>query len=106
VAGYFLPMVGVFRWMDLTGIGAYRTVMKDLFPILSNANSPGKLINKIVEEGGNGIFNGKGFYEYSEEERKLWQEAYTKFTYEIRELALKYPYDVVKKQLNEDKGQS
>lgn len=102
VAGYFLPMVGVFRWMDFTGVGAYRTVMKDLFPLLSNASAPGNLINKIVDEGGNGIFNGKGFYDYTEDERKLWQEAYTKFTYEIRELALKYPHDVVKKQINED----
>lgn len=102
VAGYFLPMVGVFRWMDFTGVGAYRTVMKDLFPLLSNASAPGNLINKIVDEGGNGIFNGKGFYDYTEEERKLWQEAYTKFTYEIRELALKYPHDVVKKQINEE----
>lgn len=102
VAGYFLPMVGVFRWMDFTGVGAYRTVMKDLFPLLSNASSPGNLINKIVDEGGNGIFNGKGFYDYTDEERKLWQEAYTKFTYEIRELALKYPHDVVRKQTNED----
>ncbi len=105
VAGYFLPMVGVFRWMDLTGVGAYRTVMKDLFPLLNNATVPGKLINKIVDEGGNGVFNGKGFYEYTEEERKLWQEAYTKFTYEIREIALKYPHDVVKKQIDKENEQ-
>lgn len=106
VAGYFLPMAGVFRWMDLTGIGAYRTVMKDLFPLLNNAAAPGKLINKIVDEGGNGVFNGKGFYNYTEEERKLWGEAYTKFSYEIREIALKYPHDVVKKQLKDKDEQS
>jgi 3-hydroxybutyryl-CoA dehydrogenase len=102
VAGYFLPMVGVFRWMDLTGIGAYRTVMKDLFPILSNAQAPGELINKIVDEGGNGVFNGKGFYNYTDAESKLWQDAYNRFTYEIRVLALKYPHDVVKKQVEKE----
>ncbi|MCC5936927.1 MAG: 3-hydroxyacyl-CoA dehydrogenase family protein [Lunatimonas sp.] len=104
VAGYFIPMVGVFRWMDFTGIGAYHTVMKELFPTLSNAQEPNKLISEIVEEGGNGVFNGRGFYTYTEEERKLWEEAYSRFTYEIRELALKYPHDVVKKKLeqNED----
>lgn len=102
VGGYFLPMVGVFRWMDFTGIGAYRTVMKDLFPILSNAAAPSDLINKIVDNGGNGIFNGKGFYDYTEEESRLWQDAYNKFSYEIRELALKYPHDVVKRQVEKE----
>lgn len=98
IAGYFIPMVGVFRWMDFTGIGAYHTVMKELFPTLSNATEPNKLIGDIVKNGGNGIFNGKGFYDYTEEERKQWLEAYARFSYEIRELALKYPHDVVKKQ--------
>jgi 3-hydroxybutyryl-CoA dehydrogenase len=106
VAGYFLPMVGVFRWMDLTGIEAYRTVMKDLFPLLSNADAPGRLINRIVDEGGKGIGNGKGFYTYSEEEGKLWQDMYAEFTYEIRELAMKYPHDVVKKKLIENNDNS
>ncbi len=104
VAGYFIPMVGVFRWMDFTGIGAYYTVMKELFPTLSNAQAPNALISKIVEEGGNGVFNGKGFYDYTEEERRLWEEAYSRFTYDIRELALKYPHDVVKKALQQDEG--
>ncbi|MFC4871844.1 3-hydroxyacyl-CoA dehydrogenase family protein [Negadavirga shengliensis] len=99
VAGFFIPMMGVFRWMDFTGIGSYREVMKELFPTLSNATQPNELINRIVDNGGNGIFNGKGFYEYTEEERKIWLETYTRFSYEIRELALKYPADLVQQQL-------
>src|SRR6185312_5745225 len=31
-AGYCMTLVGVFRWMDLTGVPAYHTVMKDLLP--------------------------------------------------------------------------
>jgi 3-hydroxybutyryl-CoA dehydrogenase len=101
VAGYFIPMMGVFRWMDFTGIGSYRKVMKDLFPTLDNSDAPGKLINKIVDEGGNGIFNGKGFYEYSEGEREIWQELYNDFSFEIRDLTLKYPTDIVQQKIKE-----
>ena len=103
VAGYFIPMMGVFRWMDFTGIGSYRKVMKDLFPTLDNSDAPGKLINKIVDEGGNGIFNGKGFYEYPEGEREIWQQLYNDFSFEIRDLALKYPTDVVQQKIKEQK---
>lgn len=105
VAGFFIPLMGVFRWMDFTGIGSYREVMKELFPTLSNTTEPNELINKIVDEGGNGIFNGKGFYNYTEEERKLWQETYTRFSYEIRELALKYPADLVQKKLTSEESE-
>lgn len=109
VAGYFLPMVGVFRWMDFTGISAYHTVMKDLFPTLSNATEPNELISELVKEGGNGVFNGRGFYDYTEEEAKIWQDAYSRFAYEIRDLTLKYPHDLVEKTIGttgEDKDGS
>ena len=33
------------------------------------------------------------------EEARLWEETFTEFSYEIRQLALKYPHDVVKKKL-------
>ena len=36
-AGYWMTLVGVFGWMDLTGVPAYHTVMKDLFPTLNNS---------------------------------------------------------------------
>jgi len=102
-AGYFMTLVGVFRWMDLTGVPAYHTVMKDLFPTLNNNPSVPKLIDDIVKKGGKGVANAQGFYEYTEEEARLWEETYKEFSYEIRKLALKYPADVVKKKLNSRK---
>jgi 3-hydroxybutyryl-CoA dehydrogenase len=98
-AGYWMTLVGVFRWMDLTGVAAYHTVMKDLLPTLDNSTEVPELIDKIVREGGKGVANGKGFYDYTPDEVKLWEETFTEFSYEIRKLALKYPADVVKKKL-------
>jgi len=100
-AGYWMTLVGVFRWMDLTGVPAYHTVMKDLFPTLCNNTEVPALIDDIVKAGGRGVANAKGFYEYTPEEAKLWEETFTAFSYEIRRLALKYPADVVKKKLKE-----
>jgi 3-hydroxybutyryl-CoA dehydrogenase len=102
-AGYWMTFVGVFRWMDLTGVPAYHTVMKDLLPTLSNQTEVPKLIDDIVRAGGKGVANGQGFYGYEPEEPKLWEETFAEFTYEIRKLALKYPADVVKKRLEERK---
>ncbi len=98
-AGYWMTLVGVFRWMDLTGVAAYHNVMKDLFPTLNNSKKIPKLIDRIVKDGGRGIANAKGFYDYTDEEAKLWEETFTDFSYEIRKLALKYPADVVKKKM-------
>ncbi|GAB4030385.1 hypothetical protein GCM10028774_04960 [Spirosoma jeollabukense] len=97
--GYWMTLVGVFRWMDLTGVPAYHTVMKDLFPTLSNQTAMPKLIDDIVKAGGKGVLNAHGFYDYTPEEALEWQKTYEEFSYEIRKLALKYPADVVKTRL-------
>jgi 3-hydroxybutyryl-CoA dehydrogenase len=98
-AGYWMTLVGVFRWMDLTGVAAYHTVLKDLFPTLSNATGVPKLIDDIVKAGGKGVTNARGFYDYTEEEAGLWEQTFKEFSYDIRKLALKYPADVVKKKM-------
>ncbi len=98
-AGYFMTMVGVFRWMDLTGVPAYHTVMQRLLPTLNNSTEVPELIDKVVREGGRGVANGKGFYDYAPGEAELWEKTFSEFTYEIRELALRYPADVVKRKL-------
>lgn len=102
-AGYWMTLVGVFRWMDLTGVPAYHNVIKELFPTLNNQTEMPKLIDDIVKAGGKGVANAQGFYNYTPEEAKLWEETFTEFSYEIRKLALKYPADIVEKKLNEKK---
>lgn len=97
--GYWMTLVGLFRWMDLTGVPAYHTVMKDLFPTLSNQTDMPKLIDDIVKAGGKGVSNAQGFYDYTPEEAREWQKTYEEFSYEIRKLALKYPADIVKTRL-------
>jgi 3-hydroxybutyryl-CoA dehydrogenase len=91
--GYWMPFAGPFRYMDLTGVQAYCHVMKDLLPDLSNSPEIPALMQKVVESGGNGISNRKGFYKYTAAEAKQWAKAFEKFNYEIRRLTLKYPGD-------------
>ena len=98
--GYWMTLVGVFRWMDLTGVDAYHRVMKDLLPDLCNSKEIPKLIDDVVKAGGKGVSNAKGFYDYTPEEAHLWEETFHEFAFEIRKLALKYPADVVSKKLS------
>lgn len=88
--GHWMTFCGLFRYMDLTGLQAYHSVIKDLFPELSNQNTVPKLIDDIAKEGGNGIFNGKGFYEYTPEEAKAWESTFEKFKFDIHRLSLSY----------------
>jgi 3-hydroxybutyryl-CoA dehydrogenase len=101
--GYWMTLVGVFRWMDLTGVDAYGNVMKDLFPTLNNRTEVPELMKRLMEKGSKGVANGKGFYDYTPEEARMWEETFTAFSYEIRELALKYPADIVKKKIESAK---
>ena len=100
--GYWMTLAGVFRWMDLTGVQAYHAVMKDLFPTLCNDTAVPKMIDDLVKAGGKGVSNAHGFHEYTAEEAKAWEETFKTFSYEIRELGLRYPANVVKNKLHQD----
>ncbi len=97
--GYWMTLVGLFRWMDLTGVPAYHTVMKDLLPALSSQTEVPKLIDDIVKAGGKGVLNAQGFYDYTPEQAQMWKETFEEFSYEIRRLALRYPADIVERKL-------
>jgi 3-hydroxybutyryl-CoA dehydrogenase len=88
--GYWITFAGPFRFMDLTGIPAYLTVMKDLFPDLDNATVAPGLMQQVVGEGALGVRNAKGFYPYTPESAEHWEKTFIEFSYDIRKLAEKY----------------
>jgi 3-hydroxybutyryl-CoA dehydrogenase len=88
--GTWITLAGPFRFMDLTGVPAYATVMRDLWPELSNATAVPPTMQRLVESGAQGIANARGFYAYTPEEAKAWEERFLQFSYDIRRLALKY----------------
>lgn len=89
--GYWITFAGPFRFMDLTGIPAYATVMKDLWPELSCQTEMPRLMRKTVASGARGVSNAKGFYRYTPKEARRWERRFMEFSYQIRELADKFP---------------
>jgi 3-hydroxybutyryl-CoA dehydrogenase len=92
--GYWITFAGPFRFMDLTGVPAYERVMRDLLPELDRSTEVPPLMKKVVSSGALGVSNAKGFYKYTPEQARRWEELFLKFSYEIRALAHKYPEDV------------
>lgn len=88
--GYWITFAGPFRFMDLTGIPAYLTVMKDLFPDLDNRQTSPEMMEKLVASGAKGVSNAQGFYPYTKESAEAWEKAFIDFSYDIRKLAQKY----------------
>jgi 3-hydroxybutyryl-CoA dehydrogenase len=88
--GFWATLAGPFRWMDLTGIGAYATVMAGLFPKLANTRRLPAMMRRIVARGALGIANARGFYRYTPALAKRWEKAWVDFTFDIRRLVEKY----------------
>jgi 3-hydroxybutyryl-CoA dehydrogenase len=88
--GYWITFAGLFRFMDLTGIPAYLTVMKDLFPELDNSTRAPDFIEELVASGAKGVSNAHGFYPYTKEIAQQWEKLFVDFTYDIRKLSEKY----------------
>lgn len=96
--GYWITFAGPFRFMDLTGIPAYLTVMKDLYPELDSSSKAPAFFQDLVASGAKGVSNAHGFYPYTQESAERWTELFVKFTYEIRKLSEKYPQDIGDKE--------
>ncbi len=81
--GWWATICGPFRWMDLTGLPIYAKVMDGLFPELCNTDKAPELIKEKA------VSNSK-FYEYSKESEEEWENVWTDFTHDIREISDKY----------------
>ena len=76
--------------MDLMGTYAYGLVMKDLNPDLSKEKTLPRFYTDILENGGKGMENGKGIYNYTPEEVLVWKEMCAEFAFRIEKLIRKY----------------
>ena len=92
-AGYYLPFAGNCRYMDLMGTYAYGMVMKDLNPDLSKEQELPDFFTDIIKKGGLGIENGKGLYDYTTDEMRLWRKVFNEFSYKIEDIINKYPFN-------------
>jgi 3-hydroxybutyryl-CoA dehydrogenase len=90
--GYYLPFAGHCRYMDLMGTFVYGKVMEDLNPELSKDTALPEFFKEIMRSGGQGIQNGKGFYTYAAGEGQELAEEFRKFSFEIREIIARYPF--------------
>lgn len=90
--GYYLPFAGHCRYMDLMGSYVYGAVMKDLNPELSKAKHIPPFFTRIVESGGEGLANAKGFYTYEAGEIAKRRKEFREFSYAIRDIISKYPF--------------
>ncbi|MEO8765549.1 MAG: 3-hydroxyacyl-CoA dehydrogenase family protein [Ginsengibacter sp.] len=92
--GYWITFAGPFRFMDLTGIPAYLTVMNELYPELDNSSKAPVFIEELVATGAKGVRNAHGFYSYTKESAEKWEKLFIEFSYDIRKLSEKYPKDI------------
>jgi 3-hydroxybutyryl-CoA dehydrogenase len=88
--GWWIPFAGPFRYMDLMGVEAYYRVMRDLLPDLSTSLEVPPLMRRVVESGGRGVSNRRGFYTYTDDEAQRWQEKFADFNCKIRRLTAEY----------------
>jgi len=88
--GSWVTLMGIFRRMDFMGVDDFIYSFRRLFPQLSNRTDVPPLIKTIMENNGRGIHNQMGFYNYSEEEAKDWEEAFADFNEKMYHLASDY----------------
>jgi 3-hydroxybutyryl-CoA dehydrogenase len=97
-AGYYLPFAGNFRYMDLMGTHSYAEVMKKLNSDLATDTHPPQILNDIIRQGGLGMENNKGFYNYKNGDTADWEKLFSSFSYKIQEIMERYPFNYDDKQ--------
>lgn len=89
--GLWATVCGPFRWMDLSGGPAlYAKAIQGVLPSLSNATEITGRMKELVESDAQGVANGRGFYQYTEDEAARWEELFLKHAWTVRKLQNEY----------------
>lgn len=86
--GLWASFAGPLRWVDLSGGPAlYGKTMSNVLPTLSNATEITDGMRRMMENGDKGIVNGRGFYKYSPDDAKIWEERFRRSVWQVRHWA-------------------
>jgi len=98
--GLWAVCCGPLRWIDLTGGPAvYGKALARVIPELSSSPDLPLIFRRMMESGAHDVANGRGFYGYTAEEAKRWEEAFRKHVWKVREqLDKQFPLDQLAKE--------
>jgi 3-hydroxybutyryl-CoA dehydrogenase len=89
--GLWATVCGPFRWMDLTGgPELYLKAMEPVLPTLCQAEAAAGPIRELAQSGARGILNGRGFYNYTPEEARRWEELYRRHAWRVCRMQQEY----------------
>lgn len=85
--GGWATMCGPLRWMDLSGGPAlYAKAMERVLPTLSNSTELPHSLKELRDADARGTANGRGFYDYTEEEAARWEELFRRHAWTVRKM--------------------
>lgn len=86
--GLWAGFCGPLRWIDLTGgPSLYARALERVIPDLCSSKELPIIFRNMIESGAHGMANGRGFYDYTPEEAKHWEEGYRRYVWRVcREL--------------------
>lgn len=64
-----MPVMGLFGQADLAGLDVYRQIFRYLAADLSRSTGSPRILDDAVESGNTGAAAGRGFYEWTEDQR-------------------------------------
>ncbi|MEI6464618.1 MAG: 3-hydroxyacyl-CoA dehydrogenase family protein [Verrucomicrobiota bacterium] len=89
--GLWATLCGPLRWMDLTGgPELYAQAMGPVLPSLSHATEVPVTMQRLAASGARGIRNGRGFYTYTPEEARHWEELLRQHAWRMTQLQADY----------------
>lgn len=89
--GLWATICGPFRWIDISGGPAlYAHALEGVLPSLSTSSELPRTLRKLMEDGARGSLNGRGFYDYDEDEARRWDELYREHAWRVRALQDEY----------------
>jgi 3-hydroxybutyryl-CoA dehydrogenase len=86
--GLWATICGPLRWIDITGgPSLYGKAIASVLPTLDNRAELSDTLQTMIDSGCQGASNGRGFYEYTDEERHYWERLLIEHAWTVRKIA-------------------